>query len=75
MGMRLGQQDGYPVGVDNSHPHFHGGGEEVECPACGCMCDGTTGDCPRCGRFLDDDDIRDYLDARSEPEEDWGTDR
>ena len=23
MGERLEQQDGYPVGVSNAHPHFH----------------------------------------------------
>lgn len=46
----LGQQDGYPVGVDNSHPHFYGG--EPEC-ACGHVLDEHDGvgecqvdDCP-----------------------------
>ena len=23
MGLRLGDQDGYPAGVDSSHPNFH----------------------------------------------------
>jgi hypothetical protein len=75
MGMRLGQQDGYPVGVDNSHPHFHGGDEEIDCPACDERIPAEVGDCPLCGATIDGDTISDQLDARNEPDEDWRSER
>lgn len=52
MGVRLGDQDGYPAGVDNSHPHFHQAAQD-ECPECG----EPIGDdvcCPECGAVLDE---------------------
>lgn len=54
MGRRLYDQDGYPPGVDNSHPHFHRGDDPLcvcghghdlhsadgwGCVADGCWCD------------------------------------
>lgn len=75
MGQRLGEQDGYPVGVDNSHPHFHGGDDDIECPDCHRRIAAEPGAECACGYVVDEDFIRDSLDAVGEPDEDWGSDR
>lgn len=75
MGSRLGQQDGLPAGVDNSHPHFHGGDNEIECPDCHRPVPAEAGVKCACGYVVDEDVIRDFLEAVGEPDEDWGSER
>jgi len=69
MGSRLGEQDGYPVGVDNSDPHFHGVEETIDCPCCGEGIPAEDGECPYCLATIDADAIRDQVEARHEPPE------
>jgi predicted amidophosphoribosyltransferase len=59
----------YPPGVDNSHPHFHEGGGEVECPECGARIPAEAGDCNVCGYGVDEDAVRDQQEAAAEPPE------
>lgn len=70
MGQRLGQQDGYPAGVDNSHPNFHGEDEQIDCPTCSEPVPAEVGECPFCQATIDGDTIHDQLEARNEPP-DW----
>jgi hypothetical protein len=48
--MGLGDQDGYPPGVDNSHPHFHP--ETVQCERCAATVE-LADECSNCGATLD----------------------
>jgi predicted nucleic acid-binding Zn ribbon protein len=52
MGMRLGELDGYPVGVSNAHPHFHQDAAHDVCPICGAPVDDSIW-CEECGAVLD----------------------
>jgi hypothetical protein len=47
----LGEQDGYPVGVSNAHPHFHEPDPVYpdECQACDHNVVDEDGVCGRCG--------------------------
>jgi predicted amidophosphoribosyltransferase len=58
VGLRLGDGDNYPPGVDNSHPHFWQDGAIDHCPDCGApIFDGDDEVyCQHCGFPLDEDE-------------------
>lgn len=64
----------YSAGGDNSHPHFYGP-DEIDCSDCGQPVPAESGVLCTCGCVIDDDLIRDFLEAVGEPDEDWGADR
>jgi hypothetical protein len=62
-------------------PDVYAPQESIDCPHCdqplelGHDIDPSGGECPHCRMDVDEDAIRDHLEARNEPEEDWGSDR
>lgn len=56
-------------------PDIHMGGQVVSCYVCDGEIELPAECCEKCGTAIDEDSIRDQLEAQNEPDEDWGTDR